>query len=178
MPSLLVVLVLCLLSTQAAILPPLDVRLAASRTDQAYQCIPRSGIAFINATLTVLALPERGGIEPGSVALTSAEYPVYLGRFVSLLAQNMASGRTFCQAFGRTCCALAVEWTREYYPQEEGVYVTHCETVVRATDEAAYYLWTGPAFENELYQCLRVGLKAMPSTSSIMTALEETGGVF
>ena len=162
--SLLLLLLLLLhlllpLCVGASTVAPLDERLAVARSEQVVQCIPRSGMRFLNATLLVLARPEYEGVLV-SEALTDAEYRLCLGRFATLLVQYMAGGQPFCSAFGRTCSALVGEWTREYYPRSEGEYAAHCTTVLAATDEARYYLWKGPAFENELYQCLRVGLLA------------------
>jgi hypothetical protein len=152
-PILCVLLFFICVSRASVANPSLNERLAQTRTTESTQCLSISGLRFVNATLAVLSATD------DDVAVLSAtQYTSRMGRFMSHMTQTMASGLSFCDAFARACSGLVGEWTEGRLPAPALEYRTHCENVMRATDEAAVYLYNGPAFRNELYRCLRVAM--------------------
>ncbi len=143
-------LLFCLVSIVSATLS-YDVRYARVRSAETSKCLPRVAMQFINATLPVLASDDS--------IMNDTVYVARLGRFAIVLTQTMASGNDFCTAFGRTCTRMVVEWTHRFYPQSEATYTSHCRNVLGASEDADLFLTRYPTFENELYLCLRVGMK-------------------
>lgn len=166
----LLVLVLTLLTTIAwSRTIPMDVRLAETRTEQTEKCLPVIALQLINATLPVLAGESTDDASASqSLSLTNRSVYTYrIGRFITRLTDSMASGLSFCAAFGRTCTRVGPEWTKRRYPLSESVYMTHCNAVLGASEEATLFTQTAvPAFMNEIYRCLRVGMKVPPASET------------
>jgi hypothetical protein len=134
----------------------MDAQLGAMRVVEANKCIPESGMRFLNATLFTLALPNPTQLP----LLSNDEYVTKMGRYIAHVTESMGSGLfTFCDAIARANRLFAVEWTRgEYIAQPEVSYRNHCQQVLGATDERAYYLSKNPTLTHDLYQCLRIGM--------------------
>jgi hypothetical protein len=129
-------------------------RLAQARTAEYSQCLSHTALRFINASLIVLSAESE--LDDLATSLNASTHNRLMSRFMTHVTQSMASGLSFCQAFARAAGGLVGEWTRNRIPVSEHEYHRHCESVMRATDEADEYLFKGPAFRNRLYKCLRL----------------------
>lgn len=135
-------------------------RLAATHAESTSRCLSKAAHRFVNATLIVLSAEDE--IEEQRTSLNETDYVRLMARFMTHVTQSMSSGMSFCSAVGRACHGLVGEWTRSRLPAPERDYRTHCENVMRATDEAREYLLVAPAYRNPLYKCLRSALHVKP----------------
>lgn len=136
-------------------------RLADTRAAESSDCLSYEVRRFINATLIVLS--AKSALEELVTAPNATTYTLFMSRFMAHVTQTMAGGFPFCFAFARACGGLVGEWTRNRVPVPELEYRRHCESVMRATPQAAEYLFEGPAFRNPLYKCLSLALRVPPS---------------
>jgi hypothetical protein len=141
------------LATAAAPLSMND-RTAVVKTDAFSECLSKDAQRFINATLITLSAESE--LDEARTALNVSVYPRLMSRFMTHVTQSMAAGLSFCSAFARASGGLVGEWTQSRVPVPEYSYREHCQRVMKATDEAAEYLFEGPAFRNGLYKCLRL----------------------
>jgi hypothetical protein len=155
MRNFLLVLLTVFVLTRVSEVTPLSLneRTAAVQTEAFSACLSRDALRFINATLIILS--AESDLDEIVSSLNASVYPRLMSRFMTHVTQSMAAGLSFCSAFARASGGLVGEWTRSRVPVPEHSYREHCQRVMNATDEAAEYLYEGPAFRNRLYDCLR-----------------------
>jgi hypothetical protein len=150
-----VIVILSACVTWAAAVAPLSMNDggAVVRTEAFSECLSKDAQRFINATLITLSAESE--LDEARTALNASIYPRLMSRFMTHVTQSMAAGLSFCSAFARASTGLVGEWTQNRVPVPEHSYRDHCQRVMKATDDAAEYLFEGPAFRNGLYKCLR-----------------------